>query len=130
MSNILCVVGYVGSSPTWGAKNFLNKGLKEMEPRYEHDCDECIFLGHHNKYDLYVCVNLENEIFNTTIARYGKDGNYFSGIEFRDYRPALGEAFKRACEKGFLNANDYPKIIRCDCGLLVAENQSCSICNL
>ena len=36
------------------------------KPIYEHDCEECKFLGVYDNHDLYVC---NNEI----VARYGEN---------------------------------------------------------
>lgn len=83
-------------------------------PRHEHDCSACVFLGRHKDADLYFH---ESGIpaFTTVIARYGPDGNYFSGLAFSaPYRAAdgnhcdpiedLAEARKRAIDQGHGNA--------------------------
>lgn len=53
-------------------------------PRYEHDCDSCIFLGsyayHNQVYDLYFC-NQAVFSYPTVIARYGSEGpDYTSSL--------------------------------------------------
>lgn len=40
-----------------------------IEPTFEHDCDECAFLGHLLDHDVYVCP--QGGIGLTLIARYG-----------------------------------------------------------
>jgi hypothetical protein len=71
-----------------------NLSNPKVEPRYEHDCDECVFLGHHGKYDLYYCERSEI----TVIARFGPLGDYKSGLSFAKHGliPELVEAYKRA----------------------------------
>jgi hypothetical protein len=48
-----------------------------IKPRYEHDCDECRFVGQTVSegvfYDLYVCVEQ-----GTYVARYGNEGEDYS----------------------------------------------------
>ena len=41
--------------------------------RYEHDCDDCKYLGQFYEYDAYYCP-----VQNDLIARYGKEGEYIS----------------------------------------------------
>ena len=41
--------------------------------RYEHDCDDCQYLGQYLEYDAYYCPRED-----TLIARWGIDGKYFS----------------------------------------------------
>lgn len=46
-------------------------------PVFEHDCDECVFLGHYEKHDLYYC----GKDIETVIARWSSDGpDYASGV--------------------------------------------------
>lgn len=48
------------------------------QPRYEHDCRSCLFLGQYQKFDLYFCPKDP-----TIIARYSSDPScYHSGIVF------------------------------------------------
>lgn len=71
-------------------------------PRYEHDCDQCVFLGEYDKYDLYHCS--QGNTIDTVIARYGNDGPDYSsglagayaGIEH------LAEALRLAKAQGFI----------------------------
>lgn len=76
------------------------------QPQFEHDCDRCIFLGRHEKYDLYFCPTEP-----TVIARYGVDGDYLSGLDFTNTAPSLREAGRRAVTQGLLVevvlASDY-----------------------
>lgn len=46
-------------------------------PRYEHDCDNCTFLGRLVQYDIYACPQVGCP---TVIARWASEGPmYFSG---------------------------------------------------
>lgn len=67
-------------------------------PKYQHNCDKCLFLGRYKKKcDLYVCVR--DNIADTVIARHGNNGpDYSSGLIFahRNLIPELVEAMKRA----------------------------------
>lgn len=74
------------------------------EPQHQHDCDECVFLGVHNKYDLYFC-----EVTPTVIARYGVDGDYISGLAFITSVPELAVAAVRAIAKGLLTDEQVQK---------------------
>ena len=61
------------------------------KPRYQHDCDNCRYLGEYNEYDLYYCPQGG---YPTVLARYGNQGEeYTSG--FNSTHPALIEARAR-----------------------------------
>lgn len=46
-------------------------------PQFEHDCDECTFVGHYKGIDIYTCPQ---NTMPTVVARYGSDGpEYTSG---------------------------------------------------
>jgi hypothetical protein len=80
--------------------------------RYEHDCDNCVFLGQFENADLYVCAH--NNIIDTVVARFSDDGpDYLSGLTFAyaygedlsieedsDMKSTF-EAFKRAISIGY-----------------------------
>jgi hypothetical protein len=71
-------------------------------PRYNHDCDKCVFLGEYEEYDLYFCGQ-GTLLTSTVIARYSNNGeDYTSGIDFATHYPPLIEAKSRAIEKGLL----------------------------
>ncbi|HVS78832.1 MAG TPA: hypothetical protein VHD84_00885 [Candidatus Saccharimonadales bacterium] len=65
------------------------------QPRYEHDCDDCVFLGQWGIYDLYYCPREP-----TVLARTGPDGEYRSGMCFVGISEPLTEAYNRAVERG------------------------------
>ena len=55
-------------------------------PRFTHDCDRCVFLGHQDDHDHYYCASDFGGA--TIIARYDDDGpDYVSGIVFKDTYP-------------------------------------------
>jgi hypothetical protein len=50
------------------------------KPKYIHDCDKCVFLGHLLDRDIYFCKKGNSP---TIILRYGNDGpEYLSGLCF------------------------------------------------
>jgi hypothetical protein len=61
--------------------------------RYTHDCEDCIPLGRHGKYDLYYCKQ-EAMGRPTLIARWGDNGpDYKSGMGFVGYDLEITRAF-------------------------------------
>ena len=71
------------------------------QPRFQHDCTICTFLGQYNEFDLYFCP--QGGRIPTVIARYGDDGpEYQSGLIPASVLPELQEARKRAIDKGLL----------------------------
>jgi len=65
-----------------------------LPARFEHDCDDCVYLGQYKAYDLYCCVKEP-----TVIARFSSDGpDYASGLIFAEPNGVepLYEAKKRA----------------------------------
>lgn len=86
---------------------YLRKKIKELKgevmeaPRYIHDCENCVFLGQHDEYDLYFCK--QGCDADTVIARYGDEGaRYTSGLPLARVLPELAEAKRRAIERGLL----------------------------
>jgi hypothetical protein len=76
--------------------------LEDVPPaRYEHDCDECVYLGHDGRADLYFCPQ---PLFSqpTIIARHSSEpSDYLSGLAFRKHRP-LATAYRRAVAAGLI----------------------------
>ena len=73
-----------------------------LEPLFDHDCKDCVFLGTHEGMDLYVCPQRGMP---TLIARHSSDGpDYTSGINLGAKRriPYMAEAFDRAIARGLL----------------------------
>lgn len=78
-------------------------GDKIDAPRFQHDCESCLYLGQHDKADLYFCGDQIVGSRCTVIARYSSDGpDYQSGWECGKggHIPDLAEAYKRATAFG------------------------------
>jgi len=43
-----------------------------MKPRFQHDCDNCIFIGHFHNHDVHICPH-DSLVGSFVIARYGND---------------------------------------------------------
>lgn len=76
-------------------------------PVYEHDCDECVFLGHYGGADLHFCLQAgyfgPQQNTPTVLARFSSDPpNYTSGLAFAQTNVYLREAKKRAKRRGLL----------------------------
>lgn len=82
----------------------------ENEPAlFEHDCDNCKYLGHYEGRDLYVC---KGSFETTVIARFGEDNaDYASGLIFATPtgNKWLYEARLRAEHFGLLTSEDIRK---------------------
>ena len=79
-----------------------------VEPRYEHDCEECQFLTRYAGRDIYRCPQMGNP---TIVARYGSDGaEYESGPLLWVKR--AGEADAQAI--GFEATPDFAKVHNAD----------------
>lgn len=77
-----------------------------MKPKFKHDCDCCSFLGHHEEHDLYFCT--QGGTVPTVIARWDDYGPaYSSGLSFARRIPILGEAGRRAVEKGHITQKEF-----------------------
>lgn len=54
------------------------------KPKYRHDCADCVFMGSHGEFDVYVCVDKRKDHvlskqLDSLIARGGSDpSDYFS----------------------------------------------------
>lgn len=67
--------------------------------RYAHNCNQCVFLGFHNEYDLYYCP--QDGDIPTVLARFGNESEeYQSG--FGMALPALTEAERIAKDRGMI----------------------------
>lgn len=56
----------------WGPRDDYREGMSEQAPRFEHDCDECVWLGQYESHDLYWCA--EEGERGCAIARRSDDG--------------------------------------------------------
>lgn len=71
----------------------------EEKRLFEHDHSCCTFLGTYHFHDLYYCQ--QGGHIPTLLARYGNEGaEYKSGMEGARFDPELGEAKRRAEERG------------------------------
>lgn len=71
------------------------------QPRFKHDCDHCISLGHYRDHDLYIC----GDEYPSVIGRFGDSPEEYQsgiGIWIREEQEVLYEAVKRARKKGIL----------------------------
>ena len=76
--------------------------MPEDEPRYEHDCDRCVFLGCWFESDLYYCEQRTVGI-PTVLARHsGQDFDYTSGLTLEQMVPSLAVAADRARQRGLI----------------------------
>ena len=74
------------------------------KPRYAHRCRSCVFLGRHDKYDLYKCMDYTSEKIKYVLIRWGNGtGEWQEASVFYDPEPTivakreeLMEAFLRA----------------------------------
>jgi hypothetical protein len=78
-------------------------------PKFDHDCEVCTFLGTYEKHDLYHCKQATGS---TVIARHSSDGpDYVSGMVFaksltQDTRADHMDASNRALRVAYLIAKD------------------------
>lgn len=72
------------------------------KPRYQHDCNRCVFLGKNGEHDLYVCA--KDMVIETIIARYSSNGpDYCSGLLFgvENLIPELTDALAKSLMLGY-----------------------------
>jgi hypothetical protein len=67
------------------------------QPRYEHDCDRCTFLGQQGTEDVYYC---QQGPIPTVVFRWGDDGPaYQSGWHLRnELNPQLAERLQQVLD--------------------------------
>ena len=79
---------------------------EKIAPLFEHDCEYSVFLGYclvdDDRYDLYHC---KSHIEHTVIARFGIDGDYFSGLMFA-YDGPLKKALHIAMAKDLISEKE------------------------
>lgn len=79
-----------------------NPTVITAQPKHEHDCDTCIFLGtdENEPVDYYY----HKEGMETLIARFSdQDSDYISGMVFVGMNPWITEADRRAKALGVLS---------------------------
>lgn len=93
-------------------KEGLQQSIAVSRKMHQHDCDHCEYLGNWQRnaehYDLYFCR--QNGI-PTVIARFGEEGDYFSGLSLCDIERSLREARDRATILGHLHTCPYAEDI-------------------
>ena len=75
---------------------------KIITPRYDHDCDSCVFLGSHRLHDLYFCPQ---HGIPTIIARFSDEpSDYYSGMSFGKNKiiEPLFAAYRKAVDRGLI----------------------------
>jgi hypothetical protein len=78
-----------------------NLDLVEQAPRYRHDCGLCVYLGRHELADLYCCGTAAG-LFTVLARNSGIPEDYESGLVGFAFLPALGEAYRRALQRGLV----------------------------
>lgn len=74
-------------------------------PKFIHNCSKCIFLGHFDLHDLYVCT--QGPGLRHVVARFDHDDlDYKSGLASACLDKHLNEAYKRARDAGLLDKSD------------------------
>lgn len=67
-------------------------------PQFIHDCQQCVFLGRFQKHDLYYCPKEQ-----TLTGRFDHDDtDCVIAMAEPTTAPILGEAYRRAKERGLL----------------------------
>lgn len=54
-----------------------------MKPKYQHDCEDCTFLGHFYDHDVYTCRK-------SVIARYGDQGSQYWSLPRHAFAQVMG----------------------------------------
>jgi hypothetical protein len=53
------------------------KRLFRKRPRYKHDCDNCIYVGRIDEYDIYYCSHSTS-----VVARYSDEGPDYTSLMY------------------------------------------------
>lgn len=71
------------------------------QPQWEHDCDECVFLGTFDFHDLYYCA--KGKLTPAVVARFGDAiPDYRIGLPKTGTDIHLREAYFRAKQQGLI----------------------------
>lgn len=83
------------------------------KPKWEHDCDSCVFLGNtiggHHTVDLYYHASTEHD-YVSVIARYSDDGPDYSSTDLSHARPS-GHAELWAAKSLYLELKESNKAL-------------------
>lgn len=89
---------------------------KHLQPKWNHDCDRCVFLGRFQSKlfspvdDLYFCNQFGNE--QTLIARHSNElPDYHSGTFLVRRNPAIAEAYRRALDLNLITSKTKELIL-------------------
>lgn len=82
--------------------------------KFEHDCDVCIFLGHSNDCDLYICAKSYDQQ-GSLVSRYGNEDHLYAScpvfivrthkVALRNFSAPIAElrrAYEIAKERGLI----------------------------
>lgn len=58
------------------------------QPRFEHDCEECTWIGTFVDHDVYWCPQGGRP---TVVARYGNDGPQYSSLDIHNFWTVLNQ---------------------------------------
>mgnify|MGYP000958939769 CR=1 FL=1 len=109
-----------------------------MLRHFQHDCNQCRFLGHYDGFDLYVCDNEFQVYYHypTLVCRNGDEGPQYKSFEIDDdIRASICETdphFKQALE--WLENNSQELIPEksdtycVECGYPFDDNRGKTIC--
>jgi len=89
----------------------ITKTTAMNKARYKHDCNHCVYLGHFDKYDLYVCPKHNTKTISTVVARFGIDGDYNSGVTCIYKYDWATQAYNKALTKGYSLSKDDKKYV-------------------
>ena len=59
-----------------------------MKPQYKHDCENCLFIGVFNNFDVYICLGTEA---GSMIARFGDEGSQYASCNIALLHHILNE---------------------------------------
>lgn len=78
----------------------MSKSITTQVPAFEHDCDNCVFLGRFLDNDLYFC---DFGVNHTVIARHSSaPADYISGTVLIPYYDELAMAHQKAVKAGLI----------------------------
>ena len=75
--------------------------MNDIKPRYEHDCDNCVFLGYSDyvapesgkwEHDLYVCTGSNST---SIIARFSNDGGSYASMPVDILKNVMSPIFEK-----------------------------------
>jgi hypothetical protein len=52
-----------------------------ITPKFEHDCNRCVYLGSDSEHDFYICKDENHPQWSTLLARFGSRGDQYCSME-------------------------------------------------